>query len=64
MASTLAAPVDRGRHRPGSGRVPVGNFVRVVYRGLFLSWRLPGRHRRPVTPRPATTRTRVPAPAV
>ena len=65
MTSTLAAPVNRGRHRLGRpGSVPVGNFVQVIYRGLFLSWRLPSRHRRAVTPRPTPTRTPVPAHAV
>ena len=65
MTSTTAAPTARGRHRLGRpGRVPVGSFVQVVYRGLFLSWRTPGRHRRLDLPQPASTRARVPAHAV
>lgn len=65
MTSTIAAQADRGRHRLGrAGRVPVGTFVQVVYRGLFLSWRTPGRHRRIAAPQPQGTRARVPAHAV
>jgi hypothetical protein len=65
VTSTFAGRVERGRHRPGRpGRVPVGTFVQVLYRGLFLSWRQPGRHLRLVEPRTVAVRTRVPAHAV
>lgn len=55
MTSTFAASVGRGRHRLGRpGLVHVTAFVQVVYRGLFTSWRQPGRHRIYVAPRPVT----------
>ena len=55
MTATLAAPVRRGRHRFGRpGLVPVASFVTVVYRGLFVSWRRPGRHQPYIAPARAT----------
>ena len=65
MTSTLTARVGRGRHRLGRpGLVHVTTLIHVVHRGLFLSWRQPGRHRRFVAQQPVPTRTRVPAPAL
>ena len=52
MRSATTVKPSRGRHRLGRpGLVHVAAFVTVVRRGLFESWRIPGRHRRPaVTP--------------
>jgi hypothetical protein len=64
VISTLVAPVGRGRHRLGRlGLIPVTSFVDVIYRGLFLSWRQPGKHRPFVAPR-VSTQAPAPAPAV
>lgn len=61
MTSTFAAPAGPGRHRFGlAGLVHVSTFVKVVQRGLFTSWRYPGRHRAYIAPR---QRAAVPTPA-
>lgn len=56
----------RGRHRLGRpGLVSVTAFVTVVRRGLFQSWRIPGRHRRVHTVDPQWVPAPVPvSPAV
>lgn len=47
MRSAASTTLIRGRHRLGRpGLVYVTTFVAVVRRGLFESWRIPGRHRR------------------
>ncbi len=47
MRSAATTTLIRGRHRLGRpGLVYVTHFVTVVRRGLFESWRTPGRHRR------------------
>jgi hypothetical protein len=71
-ATTLATtPLMRGRHRLGRpGLVHVTAFVAVVRRGLFESWRVPGRHRRssreqirePLRAVPATPPSLLPTP--
>jgi len=55
VTSTLTDPAGRGRHRLGRpGLLSVHSFVTVVYRGLLLSWRQPGRHRPYLAPRRVT----------
>ncbi len=64
MTTTIAAPpVGHGRHRFGrAGLVPVAFFVKVAYRGLFASWRHPGKHRPYVAPaRTGSSHSPVPA---
>jgi hypothetical protein len=47
VRNAASTTLVRGRHRSGRpGLVPVTSFVAVVRRGLFASWRRPGRHRR------------------
>jgi hypothetical protein len=47
MPSAATIAPARGRHRLGRpGLVHVTAFVTVLRRGLFESWRIPGRHRR------------------
>lgn len=46
MRSAATTTLIRGRHRLGRpGLVYVTHFVTVLRRGLFESWRVPGRHR-------------------